>query len=139
MTEIFVFCDNDSGSKEHLWPKCIYNRKEFGPLGSSIPFHKIRAPYVTWHFQCGNFEEVVQSRRKLRGYKAARRSAASLRAVFLRLKTLCTTSTSLHGGMEIQVVGGGVGQNWAEPCVGVGTRFPPRPPQARYRLSASAR
>src|ERR1700722_15527318 len=27
-----LFCDNNSGSKEHLWPKWIHERKDFGPL-----------------------------------------------------------------------------------------------------------
>lgn len=31
---------------------------------------------------------------------------------FLAFEMPCTTSTSLHGGTEIQVVGGGVGLNW---------------------------
>src|ERR1700756_463352 len=45
-----LFCDNQSGSKEHLWPKWIHERKHFGPLriqrGSSekriIPHPEIR-------------------------------------------------------------------------------------------------
>jgi actin-like ATPase involved in cell morphogenesis len=45
-----LFCDNQSGSKEHLWPKWIHERKHFGPLriqrGSSekriIPNPEIR-------------------------------------------------------------------------------------------------
>jgi hypothetical protein len=44
MTELCLFCDNDSGSKEHLWPKCIHNRKEFGPLGSSMSIPKKMSP-----------------------------------------------------------------------------------------------
>lgn len=27
-----LFCDSQSGSKEHLWPKWIHERKDFGPL-----------------------------------------------------------------------------------------------------------
>jgi hypothetical protein len=27
-----LFCANNSGSKEHLWPKWIHERKDFGPL-----------------------------------------------------------------------------------------------------------
>lgn len=27
-----LFCDNQSGSKQHLWPKWIHERKDFGPL-----------------------------------------------------------------------------------------------------------
>lgn len=32
MPELCLFCDNNSGSKEHLWPKWIHERKDFGPL-----------------------------------------------------------------------------------------------------------
>lgn len=32
MPELCLFCDNNSGSKEHLWPKWIHDRKDFGPL-----------------------------------------------------------------------------------------------------------
>jgi hypothetical protein len=31
-----LFCDNDSGSKEHLWPKWIHERKDFGPLNFQL-------------------------------------------------------------------------------------------------------
>ena len=27
-----IFCDNNSGSREHLWPKWIHQRHDFGPL-----------------------------------------------------------------------------------------------------------
>ena len=32
MSTLCLFCDNNSGSKEHLWPKWIHERKDFGPL-----------------------------------------------------------------------------------------------------------
>lgn len=32
MSEPCIFCDNNSGSREHLWPKWIHERKDFGPL-----------------------------------------------------------------------------------------------------------
>lgn len=32
MPELCLFCDNNSGSKEHLWPKWIHERKDFGAL-----------------------------------------------------------------------------------------------------------
>lgn len=32
MPEPCIFCDNNSGSREHLWPKWIHERKDFGPL-----------------------------------------------------------------------------------------------------------
>lgn len=32
MPELCLFCDNKSGSREHLWPKWIHERKDFGPL-----------------------------------------------------------------------------------------------------------
>jgi hypothetical protein len=32
MPTLCLFCDNNSGSKEHLWPKWIHERKDFGPL-----------------------------------------------------------------------------------------------------------
>lgn len=32
MPELCLFCDNDSGSREHLWPKWIHERKDIGPL-----------------------------------------------------------------------------------------------------------
>jgi len=27
-----IFCDNNSGSREHLWPKSIHVRHDFGPI-----------------------------------------------------------------------------------------------------------
>jgi hypothetical protein len=32
MPEPCLFCDNNSGSREHLWPKWIHERIDFGPL-----------------------------------------------------------------------------------------------------------
>lgn len=32
MSTACLFCDNGSGSREHLWPKWIHERKDFGPL-----------------------------------------------------------------------------------------------------------
>jgi hypothetical protein len=32
MAEACIFCDNKSGSREHLWPKWVHERKDFGPL-----------------------------------------------------------------------------------------------------------
>ena len=32
MSEPCLFCDNPSGSREHLWPAWIHARKDFGPL-----------------------------------------------------------------------------------------------------------
>jgi hypothetical protein len=32
MSESCIFCDNNSGSREHLWPKWIHERKDFGAL-----------------------------------------------------------------------------------------------------------
>ncbi len=32
MSQACIFCDNNSGSREHLWPKWIHERKDFGPL-----------------------------------------------------------------------------------------------------------
>jgi len=32
MAEPCLFCDNNSGSREHLWPKWIHERVDFGPL-----------------------------------------------------------------------------------------------------------
>jgi hypothetical protein len=31
-----IFCDNNSGSKEHLWPKWIHERKDFGPINFQL-------------------------------------------------------------------------------------------------------
>jgi hypothetical protein len=38
-----MFCDNNAGSREHLWPKWIHERRDFGPL----------------NFQLGNSERKV--------------------------------------------------------------------------------
>jgi len=32
MSQACIFCDEDSGSREHLWPKWIHERKDFGAL-----------------------------------------------------------------------------------------------------------
>jgi hypothetical protein len=32
MSESCIFCDNNLGSREHLWPKWIHERKDFGAL-----------------------------------------------------------------------------------------------------------
>jgi hypothetical protein len=32
MPELCLFCDSSSGSREHLWPKWIHERVDFGPL-----------------------------------------------------------------------------------------------------------
>jgi hypothetical protein len=32
MPTLCLFCDSNSGSREHLWPKWIHERKDFGPL-----------------------------------------------------------------------------------------------------------
>src|SRR5208282_26075 len=57
MPELCIFCDNNSGSREHLWPKWIHERKDFGPLrlqrGTSPeivvpdPEQKVRTPCGT--------------------------------------------------------------------------------------------
>ncbi|HZY73144.1 MAG TPA: hypothetical protein VFE22_08570 [Edaphobacter sp.] len=31
-----IFCDNNSGSREHLWPKWIHERHDFGPIKMEI-------------------------------------------------------------------------------------------------------
>ncbi len=36
MPEPCIFCDNNSGSREHLWPKWIHERKKFGPIRHKI-------------------------------------------------------------------------------------------------------
>jgi len=36
MPTLCIFCDNNSGSKEHLWPKWIHERKDFGPLNFQL-------------------------------------------------------------------------------------------------------
>lgn len=36
MPELCLFCDNNSGSKEHLWPKWIHERKDFEPLNFQL-------------------------------------------------------------------------------------------------------
>lgn len=32
MPNYCIFCDNNSGSREHLWPQWIHDRKDFGPI-----------------------------------------------------------------------------------------------------------
>ena len=32
MADLCIFCENSSGSREHLWPKWIHERQDFGPL-----------------------------------------------------------------------------------------------------------
>jgi hypothetical protein len=34
MLKFCIFCDNNSGSREHLWPLWIHERKDFEPLKS---------------------------------------------------------------------------------------------------------
>jgi len=36
MPTLCLFCENKSGSKEHLWPKWIHERKDFGPLNFQL-------------------------------------------------------------------------------------------------------
>jgi len=36
MPKLCLFCDNNSGSKEHLWPKWIHERKDFGPINFKL-------------------------------------------------------------------------------------------------------
>lgn len=36
MPALCLFCDNNSGSREHLWPAWIHQRKDFGPLRHQI-------------------------------------------------------------------------------------------------------
>jgi hypothetical protein len=36
MPTLCLFCDNNSGNREHLWPKWIHERKKFGPLRHKV-------------------------------------------------------------------------------------------------------
>ena len=36
MPELCLFCENNSGSKEHLWPKWIHERKDFGAINFQL-------------------------------------------------------------------------------------------------------
>lgn len=36
MSQPCLFCDNSSGSREHLWPAWIHDRKDFGPIKMQI-------------------------------------------------------------------------------------------------------
>lgn len=56
MPEPCIFCDNNSGSREHLWPKWIHERKDFGPLKIQRGKSKkvvIPHPEVTGKTVCG--------------------------------------------------------------------------------------
>lgn len=56
MPEPCIFCDNNSGSREHLWPKWIHERKDFGPLKMQRGKSKkvvIPHPEVTVKTVCG--------------------------------------------------------------------------------------
>ncbi len=56
MPEPCIFCDNNSGSREHLWPKWIHERKDFGPLKMrrcKSNFVVIPHPEVTVKTVCG--------------------------------------------------------------------------------------
>jgi hypothetical protein len=51
-----IFCDNNSGSKEHLWPKWIHERKDFGPLNFQLGGSEkkvIPNPEITVKTVCG--------------------------------------------------------------------------------------
>jgi hypothetical protein len=36
MPTLCLFCDNNSGSREHLWPQWIHERKDFGPINFQL-------------------------------------------------------------------------------------------------------
>ncbi len=36
MPEPCLFCDNPAGSREHLWPKWIHDRHDFGPIHHQV-------------------------------------------------------------------------------------------------------
>jgi hypothetical protein len=44
MLKFCIFCDNNSGSREHLWPLWIHERKDFGPLKSKRGYLEILIP-----------------------------------------------------------------------------------------------
>ncbi len=51
-----LFCDNNAESKEHLWPKWIHERKDFGPLNFQLGGSKnktIPDPQITVKTVCG--------------------------------------------------------------------------------------
>lgn len=51
-----IFCDNNSGSKEHLWPKWIHERKDFGPLNFKLGGSEKKVlpdPEITVKTVCG--------------------------------------------------------------------------------------
>jgi hypothetical protein len=51
-----IFCDNNSGNKEHLWPKWIHERKDFGPLNFQLGGSEkkvIPNPEITVKTVCG--------------------------------------------------------------------------------------
>jgi hypothetical protein len=56
MPELCLFCDNNSGSKEHLWPKWIHERKDFGALNFQLGGSEkkvIPDPEITVKTVCG--------------------------------------------------------------------------------------
>ena len=56
MPELCLFCDKNSGSKEHLWPKWIHERKDFGPLNFQLGGSEkkvIPDPEITVKTVCG--------------------------------------------------------------------------------------